>query len=591
MQMPNTLTASKRLIIEEHLDKIKDLKHFKKISSYFKQLGIEVSAQDLYIVTHPDEYQYCNKASFVSYSVGYRACEKGCKCYTENLSGKLKSIKSTYTDEEKKSINALRTNTVEERYGTSNVSKLETTKTKISKTKEDNHGNKNYNNRELAKSTVLAKYGVENVAHLENVKDKMRSTSLERYGQEFSILSEEVKEKISTTLRERYGTSTTFANKEIRDKCKATSLERYGVDNPSKAESVRNHIKTSLRSTLYDRLIDHYSSQVRPLFSKDEYIAGINHPLQCIICEKIIDKPIINGIVPRCTTCLPYSISVFESEVREYISTLCITAEYNVRDIISPLELDIFLPEHSVAIECNGVYRHTEITGNKDRKYHLSKSTNCKDLNISLLHISDIDWYSKQTIVKSVIKNKLGLSTGIYARKCKLAELPKDVAAEFFDLNHLAGNTTFNKAMGLYHEGKLVAAMSFGKSRFSKLAEWEIMRFSNLVNHTVVGGASRLFEGLVKLVNATTVMTYSDNSLGISSFYSKIGFKFSHTTSPGYRYYKNGELFNRIKFQKHKLSKLLDNFDSSLSEWENMKNNSYDRIWDCGNQVWVWKNE
>ena len=28
-------------------------------------------------------------------------------------------------------------------------------------------------------------------------------------------------------------------------------------------------------------------------------------------------------------------------------------------------------------------------------------------------------------------------------------------------------------------------------------------------------------------------------------------------------------------------------FDESLSEWENMKLNGYDRIWDCGNYVFM----
>ena len=46
--------------------------------------------------------------------------------------------------------------------------------------------------------------------------------------------------------------------------------------------------------------------------------------------------------------------------------------------------------------------------------------------------------------------------------------------------------------------------------------------------------------------------------------------------------------FYRIKYQKHKLPRLLNNFDPDLTEWENMKNNGFDRIWDCGNDVWVW---
>jgi hypothetical protein len=37
-----------------------------------------------------------------------------------------------------------------------------------------------------------------------------------------------------------------------------------------------------------------------------------------------------------------------------------------------------------------------------------------------------------------------------------------------------------------------------------------------------------------------------------------------------------------MSFQKHKLEKLLKIYNPSLSEWENMKNNGYDRIWDCG---------
>ena len=41
----------------------------------------------------------------------------------------------------------------------------------------------------------------------------------------------------------------------------------------------------------------------------------------------------------------------------------------------------------------------------------------------------------------------------------------------------------------------------------------------------------------------------------------------------------------------NKLEKLLKIYNHSLSEWENMKNNGYDRIWDCGNDVWVYQQD
>jgi len=37
------------------------------------------------------------------------------------------------------------------------------------------------------------------------------------------------------------------------------------------------------------------------------------------------------------------------------------------------------------------------------------------------------------------------------------------------------------------------------------------------------------------------------------------------------------------------MAKKLANFNPNLSEWENMKNNGYDRIWDCGHLKYEWR--
>lgn len=61
-------------------------------------------------------------------------------------------------------------------------------------------------------------------------------------------------------------------------------------------------------------------------------------------------------------------------------------------------------------------------------------------------------------------------------------------------------------------------------------------------------------------------------------------FERSKDTDPNYWYFRVGEdiRFHRFGFAKHTLEKKLKHFDKSLSEWENMKLNGYDRIWDCG---------
>ena len=66
-------------------------------------------------------------------------------------------------------------------------------------------------------------------------------------------------------------------------------------------------------------------------------------------------------------------------------------------------------------------------------------------------------------------------------------------------------------------------------------------------------------------------------------------FLFFGQTQPNYYYVKNKIRYSRLKFQKHKLKNILENFNSSVTEEENMYNNGYTRIYDCGNLVFVKK--
>ena len=47
---------------------------------------------------------------------------------------------------------------------------------------------------------------------------------------------------------------------------------------------------------------------------------------------------------------------------------------------------------------------------------------------------------------------------------------------------------------------------------------------------------------------------------------------------------------HRFNFRKNVLKDKLKNFNEDLSEYENMLNNNYDRVWDCGNKKWNYKN-
>ena len=68
--------------------------------------------------------------------------------------------------------------------------------------------------------------------------------------------------------------------------------------------------------------------------------------------------------------------------------------------------------------------------------------------------------------------------------------------------------------------------------------------------------------------------------------YRQIGFENHSQTPPNYNWIKNSIIISRYQSQKHKLKKILcERFDENLSENENMLNNGYHKIFDCGNLI------
>ena len=141
--------------------------------------------------------------------------------------------------------------------------------------------------------------------------------------------------------------------------------------------------------------------------------------------------------------------------------------------------------------------------------------------------------------------------------------------------------------------------MTFGKGRVAlgtkhaKLNEYEMYRFA--VGETpVIGIGGKLLTYFIEKYNPIKITTFADiRYSGLRAFYEKIGFILAGETPPNYWYFNMSnpyKLVHRFGFQKATLSKKLESFDPTLTEWENMKLNGYDRIWDCGNLKYIWTN-
>jgi hypothetical protein len=335
------------------------------------------------------------------------------------------------------------------------------------------------------------------------------------------------------------------------------------------------------------------------MFSKQELIDNhVRNPqskfkFKCNKCDTTLCISLQNGYLPTCGKCSKHKgYSLIEEEIINFIKDNYkgeIILKY--RQLLSSgREVDIFLPELKLAIEVNGIYWHSEIWG-KYKNYHLSKTEEALSKNINLIHIFDYEWLNKMDIVKSMLLNKLkSIPNKIYARKCEIREVSSNDKQKFLNNNHIQGNCVSKTNIGLYYNNELVSIMTFGKNRFKKDNSIEMIRFCNVINTNIIGGASKLFNYFIKNYQYETIITFADRRYSIGNLYNVLGFKLDGFTPPSYFYWKNNKIFNRITFQKHKLKDILDKFNPELSEYENALENGFNRIWDCGNYRFIYNN-
>lgn len=104
-------------------------------------------------------------------------------------------------------------------------------------------------------------------------------------------------------------------------------------------------------------------------------------------------------------------VSKGELEVREFLEEfLKKSAIANSRKIIAPLELDIYFPDESFAIEFNGTFWHSEaqIQSTRDisaKEYHQSKIDLCKAKSIDLVFVWQDDWVENMETVKNALQH------------------------------------------------------------------------------------------------------------------------------------------------------------------------------------------
>lgn len=265
--------------------------------------------------------------------------------------------------------------------------------------------------KERVHQSIFEKYGSNSYFENEEFKEKRKETMLRKYGVEYIFQSKELTDKVYKTTKSLYGYENPFFDSDMQKRiCGASkswsesarktrvskSIERYGTEFPT-----QRHYNTKSAEILNNK--EKFISFIKAIDEEDRTIINIANKLNLSydVVNSHYKKYDLWSIVP-----LRQFRSFPEIEITNFIKTIydgsIIT---NIRTIITPYELDIYLPDLKFAMEFDGTFWHT-----KDEKH---KDILCNKLGIDLIHIWEEDWVSNRNEVLDMIKENIKQKGGL----------------------------------------------------------------------------------------------------------------------------------------------------------------------------------
>lgn len=285
----------------------------------------------------------------------------------------------------------------------------------------------------LMKEAFIKKYGVDNPMKTKAVQDKAKETNQQRYGGNSPHCSKEVQEKQKKTCRELYG-GVGFASKGLNRKAKQTTLERYGDENITRTEYGRQKINNTNMSRYgvpwtfqsyeqikktHEVMMERYGvkniRQHHALQNHEDLIEILDDGTwvcKCLWpeCNKCEEKTFYtNGKIHQARKCVDCILCTkinpikkqkiagtsIELIIRNILDKHNIHHEDNLRTLIPPKEIDIYLPEYKIGIECNGERFHK-----KNSEAEKIKEQMCGEAGIKLLVFWETDIKKRTKVIE-----------------------------------------------------------------------------------------------------------------------------------------------------------------------------------------------
>ena len=362
------------------------------------------------------------------------------------------------------------------------------------------------------------------------------------------------------------------------DKIRETTLEKFGVENYSMLNSKitdeqREIFQSPEKFSAYIK-----SFGTKPTIERISKSLGVNSGTVYVYIHK-------HNLTDLIT--VDKNSSQFEEDLQRIFGGV-----RNDKKALDGKEIDLFFKDKNFGIEFNGNYWNSELF--KETKYHQNKSLLALSKGINIIHIFEYEWddESQQKKIIDIVNMRLHPENNrvIHARECDIKIVDNTTSTEFQNKWHLMGSSPAQVHLGIFYNNELVGVMTFGKSRFNRTVDWELIRLAWKAPVAVVGGAEKLFKYFLKQYNPDSIVTYADITKFTGRVYKKLGFKLDGITDPEYIWYSPSTKDKETRYatRKNRLVSLgLGSEDESESTI--MHNLGYIRIYDCGNLRFIWR--
>ena len=428
----------------------------------------------------------------------------------------------------------------------------------------------NEHNQEKRLTTIINKYGSENALWENNVSKgnqtriqnsgsleksyqdallKNKATCIEKYGVDNPFKSPEIIKKIQETNIERYGAPYESMTEEGKNKRKKTNIEKYGVDHHWKVPEIRQQAWEHAQETLIEKYGVPYYVLTPECQMNNSY--GKSKPND--LFENLLNESNI----------------VYDREVPLHKQRF----DFRVNNTLIEINPT---PTHNSNWSPFGDHAGLSKT------YHFDKTLNAKENGFNCIHI--FDWDNVNLIINMLLDR-----VTVYARNCVIKSISVAEAKSFLNTYHLQGYARDSIRYGLFYNDKLISVMTFGKPRYNKHYQYELIRYCSCYN--IIGGAEKLFKHFIKDYSPTSIISYCDNSKFSGKVYNQLGFDLIDYGKPSKHWYN-------IKTNQHITDNLLrqrgfdqlfgTNYGKGTSNEELMKLHDFVEVYDCGQSKYVW---